>query len=909
MNPTNEIPADPIRQEAIRTLMERGVGQRKDGAHAAALATFQAVAQATDGEKNVKIEIARELRALNRLIDAEEVLCDVLAQTPNATGALVEWAYVCRQQGNHVGALTAFQSAATNHPDHLGLQLEVVRTLRTLGRLADADARLDQALALNPRDLGGLIERGHMRRARGDHAAALAAFEEAAEVNPGHVGIRIEVAISLRAVGRPAEAEALLRRVLAGEPAHAGALLGLARLMAADGRLADAAEQIDGAPASLSGNAAVASFRLYLARAAGDGEKTVALLERVVALDPANLDARLDLAGEKRRSGELDAASQVVAEVLAAHPRNVRALLEKGYIARAHGDREAASAAFSAVLKHDPNAIQAQVELAHEAWATGKVSEARAHLEQALNRAPTDLAALLVSAERTLRSGDAAAAVAFAERAIAAHPDHAQGYLLAARAAANVPDRPAALAFIDAARSRFGERPDISASLIYVLRALGDHRAAAECAAALGAGATHESLWAEVVALRIYFGELDAAEELLSSLSAAEKDAPRAHFFRGQLAEARRQYPQAMAAYQRALASEPANGGWHGEMARAALLALDLEAARDHLRLSVQRGAAFMRARGQALNPSQHHVGQLLDEFVLDGPTAVQLGNIIALPDKAQVARLMAVVRDHPDNTAAATMLALALRRTGLLAGARKRRVRSSIPRRVVQFWDTKTIPDDLRPLVGSWDEGPEGYRHDVYDDHSAAAFVKEHFPAEVGRAIRRARHPAQRADIFRLAYLAKKGGIYVDADDRRAGTFAALVPAGATFVAYQENYGTIANDFLAAAPLHPVIERALALAVAAVNRGDADTIWLSTGPGLLTRAFAAAVADAPALLASGTVVRELFEMHHLADIHCPARYKSTPRHWSRAESAGTSPPVEKAPTAERRGTAARRSR
>ncbi len=80
MNQTKEIAADPARQEVLRTLMERGIGQRKDGAHAAALATFQAVAQATDGEKNVKIEIARELRALNRLIDAEEILCDVLAQ-------------------------------------------------------------------------------------------------------------------------------------------------------------------------------------------------------------------------------------------------------------------------------------------------------------------------------------------------------------------------------------------------------------------------------------------------------------------------------------------------------------------------------------------------------------------------------------------------------------------------------------------------------------------------------------------------------------------------------------------------------------------------------------------------------------------------------------------------------------
>ncbi len=279
--------------------------------------------------------------------------------------------------------------------------------------------------------------------------------------------------------------------------------------MTADGRLAEAAQLIDGAPPALSDSAGIANFRLHIARTSGDKEKAVSLLERVVALDPqtwtpasANLDARLDLAGENRRRGMLDVAARLAAEVLAAHPKNVRALLEKGYVARARGDHDAASAAFSAALTHDPNATQALVELAHEAWATGNVSEARAHLEQALSRAPTHLAALLVSAEHALRSGDATGAVGFAERAIAAHPDHMQGYLLGARAAGNVPNRPAALAFIDAARTRFGERPEIVASLIYALRALGDHRAAAERASAIGTDATHESLWAEVAALR-----------------------------------------------------------------------------------------------------------------------------------------------------------------------------------------------------------------------------------------------------------------------------------------------------------------------------------------------------------------------------------------------------------------------
>jgi hypothetical protein len=43
----------------------------------------------------------------------------------------------------------------------------------------------------------------------------------------------------------------------------------------------------------------------------------------------------------------------------------------------------------------------------------------------------------------------------------------------------------------------------------------------------------------------------------------------------------------------------------------------------------------------------------------------------------------------------------------------------------------------------------------------------------------------------------------------------------------------------MAATPEHPVILGALELGAAAINRDDTDLIWLSAGPGLLTRAFA----------------------------------------------------------------------
>jgi mannosyltransferase OCH1-like enzyme len=191
---------------------------------------------------------------------------------------------------------------------------------------------------------------------------------------------------------------------------------------------------------------------------------------------------------------------------------------------------------------------------------------------------------------------------------------------------------------------------------------------------------------------------------------------------------------------------------------------------------------------------------------------------------------------------------------------------------------------------MASW-SGEAGFTYHLFDERTAETFLRRNAGRDVARAFRRAGHAAQRADIFRLAWLAKEGGLYADADDRRLAPLSDLAPEGMALVAYQENYGSIANNFLAASPAHPVILRALDLAATALNRGDKDFVWLSTGPGLITRAMAQVLAeDEDGTVVAGILVRELHEMRRLVEIHCPVDYKSTRAHWSRAVFARLKP-------------------
>jgi hypothetical protein len=252
------------------------------------------------------------------------------------------------------------------------------------------------------------------------------------------------------------------------------------------------------------------------------------------------------------------------------------------------------------------------------------------------------------------------------------------------------------------------------------------------------------------------------------------------------------------------------------------------------------------------------------------------------------VGRLRALVARDLGHTPSAIQLVLALRQSG--AFARPRRVpphAATMPPRIVQFWDAPEPPEDVAELMRGWPALNPDWEYVRFDAPRAFAFLRAHYVPMVAAAFARAKHPASQADLFRLAYLNLHGGLYVDADDRCLGPLEAIVPPGVALLTWQEGYSTLANNLLGAAPGHPVIRRALAGAVAALNRRDSDSLWLATGPGLLTRAFAADLAETVLTQAEwlrGVAVLAPGDLPRAIAVHCFARYKTTAMHWNRHE-------------------------
>ncbi|HEV7457176.1 MAG TPA: glycosyltransferase [Roseococcus sp.] len=210
------------------------------------------------------------------------------------------------------------------------------------------------------------------------------------------------------------------------------------------------------------------------------------------------------------------------------------------------------------------------------------------------------------------------------------------------------------------------------------------------------------------------------------------------------------------------------------------------------------------------------------------------------------------------------------------------------MPWHIMQYWDTGHPPAGLRPLIESW-RGAPGFEHHLFDRNSAQHFLRAHLGPEWSRALRLARHPAEESDFFRLCFLLVRGGIYADCDDRLIMPLAPLVQGRTGLVVFREPGGVIANNFLMATPHHPVLAQAAVAARQALVRRDHDSPWSKTGPGLLTRMVAAGLraASGEAGAAPISILPRRIALRHV-QFHVPLAYKRTPAYWNAASGPAT---------------------
>jgi len=212
--------------------------------------------------------------------------------------------------------------------------LELYRRYRTVDLLHD---EYDKALAKKPGDFSLLVTLARLDRAMNDDAKALARFEEAAKAKPEDPAVWIEIGTLDRNAGKLPDA----RKAFDAALAHAGSQKALK--MKALRALAD------------------------LALSANDVDAAKKYFEQYIALEPKNVQLRLELGDALLAAGKHDDAITAYREaekLLGSDPaRKMEVIARIGQALKENGDTTAAVAEYRRAIKLAPKGYYLENEL------------------------------------------------------------------------------------------------------------------------------------------------------------------------------------------------------------------------------------------------------------------------------------------------------------------------------------------------------------------------------------------------------------------------------------------------------------------------------------------------------------------------------------------------------------------
>lgn len=383
-----------------------------------------------------------------------------LELTPGNASLLHDKALILLAQNENLPEVVALVDRAIEaNPHDKGLWATRGDALRLLGRpdeavdsylrAQDLDASstqyVDKALKLAPTHAGALRKKLLIARAVGGELQALAACDELLKANPEDLELQFARAELLVAVGNLSDALEPLEKVRAAHPDDARTALLRAHILFQLGRNEEA---IPIAKAIVEGtNAPEANALTELARLSEAASPDLALVarERILQIDPRNLQNLLDLRDLALRLDRVEAALSACRAILDVQPDNLEALRGIAELELANGHPDAAIEAYRRLLKAHPHAVSELRKALDLGRGQHRNDVVREFAEAVLADEPLDLEAQLELARTLSAAGDVTGAVRAYDSLLEAHPGGLP-YLLEKKELVAKTDDPAQLA-------------------------------------------------------------------------------------------------------------------------------------------------------------------------------------------------------------------------------------------------------------------------------------------------------------------------------------------------------------------------------------------------------------------------------------------------------------------------------
>lgn len=452
------------------------------------LDTAERVLRAAQGlaadDPAIALRLGEVLLDRGRSSEAEPLLSRAATHPGLAGAAEAALGRAAAARADPRAAIEHYQRALEQQPAATSLYVPLARSLRLVGRDAEAEAALTRAGAGESRredpilrqvfgrrqGVAPLLARAGRRAGAGDLEAAEALYRRALSSAPTSVEAKKGLVGVFLQRGAFDEAQPLIEETLARQPDDVEARLRLARVLELRGvrerALAEYERAVRSAPSQLEPrlalaaalqrmNRAVAAIEHYEAVLARDSGERSAILGRIQALadlgrsrearqemaaylstHPADLEAHLMAAQLAARNGDPAAAEgfRRVLEANRADPStSARAAQGLGNLAAQRQAWDEAEAAFTRALELDPELHAARMALGWILLETGRPAVAAQQFRRLVERQPASLSAWLAEIQALAAADDLEAARERLRIARGRFPDSTQLRTIATR--------------------------------------------------------------------------------------------------------------------------------------------------------------------------------------------------------------------------------------------------------------------------------------------------------------------------------------------------------------------------------------------------------------------------------------------------------------------------------------------
>lgn len=195
---------------------------------------------------------------------------------------------------------------------------------------------------------------------------------------------------------------------------------------------------------------------------------------------------------------------------------------------------------------------------------------------------------------------------------------------------------------------------------------------------------------------------------------------------------------------------------------------------------------------------------------------------------------------------------------------------------RLFQFWDQDPPPDEVVHLLETWEQDPD-FIYQRFNTASAHAYIHAHLGGQASTAFGKCAVPAMQADLFRYAALLIEGGLYLDADTSRKGSFGPRLASTDRGLLMHRNGGFANSVIFVRLPCDPMIAKTLDIALTNIRTQSSNNVWEVTGPGIMRNLHKGTDTNA---LFNGFDVVPQYDLRTVVGFHRDLTYKSSKADW-----------------------------